>query len=138
MKRTIQEAVNYSVEQVILQGCQSSIVKEGCPDELTVVPNCLYRGPNNTKCAVGFLIDDEDYIPEWDTQFGISTKDLFDALDYKMFTDDVNRKDAAMIMRSLQRAHDSCDVKASFVHDFKEAVGHTCRAHSLDVPEAAV
>jgi len=27
---------------------------------------CQYRGPNGTKCAVGYLIPDSDYRPEWE------------------------------------------------------------------------
>lgn len=28
---------------------------------------CLYRGPGGTKCAIGVLISDADYNPEYDT-----------------------------------------------------------------------
>lgn len=33
----------------------------GLTDPVTGDTNCLYRGPNGTKCAVGVLIPDEDY-----------------------------------------------------------------------------
>lgn len=29
--------------------------------------SCKYRGAEGRKCAAGFLIPDEEYIPEWDT-----------------------------------------------------------------------
>jgi hypothetical protein len=31
-------------------------------------PVCMYRGPDNTKCAVGCLIPDEDYSPEYENK----------------------------------------------------------------------
>lgn len=29
---------------------------------------CLYRGPNGLKCFAGFLIDDSEYIPEFEDE----------------------------------------------------------------------
>ena len=40
--------------------------KQGCKSEDEQHETCLYRGPNGLKCAVGALIPDEEYKPEWD------------------------------------------------------------------------
>lgn len=47
------ELVDYVVEKLTAQGCKST--SEDGRDS-------LYRGPNDTKCAAGWLIDDADYV----------------------------------------------------------------------------
>jgi len=36
-------------------------------DEQIINPKCLYRGPNNTKCAVGHLIPDDVFKDQFNT-----------------------------------------------------------------------
>lgn len=32
--------------------------------------NCKYRGQDGLKCAIGALIEDRDYDPDWDNRIG--------------------------------------------------------------------
>lgn len=62
--------------------------------------SCLYRGPDGLKCAVGALIPDEEYKPEFE---GLAVLSL------------MRRKPASLIgldrdlLLELQRVHDSID-----------------------------
>ena len=53
-----QEAFNAVWRHFVTKGRAKSIGKDGeC---------CMYRGPRGQKCAIGVLIADDDYDPEWD------------------------------------------------------------------------
>lgn len=47
---TDEQIIDFAAKKLSVQGCKSE--KGG---------RCLYRGPNNTKCAFGLFIPDEDY-----------------------------------------------------------------------------
>jgi hypothetical protein len=66
-EHTAQEVFDYVCRKVIEQGAPS--VRFEANDEGA----CLYRGPNGTKCAVGFLIDDADYVPEFEAGYTART-----------------------------------------------------------------
>lgn len=38
--------------------------------------NCLYRGPENTKCAFGIFIPDEFYHPEFERQLATNVREM--------------------------------------------------------------
>lgn len=64
--------------------------KKKSEDPSTGGNGCLYRGPNGTKCAVGFCIEDEDYKEEFDRWFDL--KSLIEELPnltghYQLLTD---------------------------------------------------
>lgn len=60
---TGQEMFDEVVTQLVKQGGPSyKIDKEENNKRV-----CLYRGPNNRRCAIGWLIKDEDYKPEFET-----------------------------------------------------------------------
>ena len=52
---------------------------------------CLYRGPNNTKCAAGILIPDKDYIPQ---------------MEYANINDGHN----IGLVFDMQHVHDNCHI----------------------------
>ena len=56
-KEKMQEWFDRAVEGLAGQGFTRSVNAGG---------NCRYRGVDGKKCAVGFLIEDKDYVPEWD------------------------------------------------------------------------
>jgi len=60
---TNQEAFNKVVKHLLAQMKQSS---KG--------DNCLYRGPNGTKCAIGCLIPDELYDPKMENTIAFNIK----------------------------------------------------------------
>lgn len=53
-----QEVFDTAVSGIIKQGRQSYSDTDN-----QWIESCLYRGPNGTKCAAGFLIPDEVYTP---------------------------------------------------------------------------
>ena len=52
-------------QQEIFDTVVRHLAKQGKP-AMNAVGKCLYRGPDGTKCAVGFLIPDDIYVPEMD------------------------------------------------------------------------
>lgn len=54
-----QEVYDFVVNHLRTQGCRAMTVIDGRLQ-------CAYRGKNGTKCAVGALIPDDVYDPEWE------------------------------------------------------------------------
>lgn len=105
MQYTEQEAFDKALAGIRAQGYAPSYD----PDV-----GCLYRGPGGTKCAFGFLIPDELYIPRFE---GISASDLMYPESTTFEFDSVVVKErhaelAAMFgrqfasLRAMQVAHD--------------------------------
>lgn len=69
---------------------------------------CQYRGIQNTKCAVGIFISDEEYDPDWD-ECGISVKSFME--DYGNVDRPAILRDASedriRLLDQLQSAHDN-------------------------------
>lgn len=59
---------------------------------------CLYRGPNNTKCAIGFLIEDNEYSTE------MENKCVTDLNSLGLLP--IRFKDQVKFLRRLQLVHD--------------------------------
>lgn len=57
---TLQEQFDTAVAGLLKQNCKSQRITT------FETKRCVYRGPNGTKCAVGFLIPDELYDPAMD------------------------------------------------------------------------
>lgn len=95
------EVIIETVKRVLDQGTVS-INSEG---------TCLYRGPNNTKCAIGMWIPDEKYDMKFDDGSNTSILNRLDILeilpDYVASID----IDELSIMQSW---HDSMQVDSSF------------------------
>lgn len=75
---------------------------------------CLYRGADGAKCAVGFLIPDEDYNPEWDKQglgvFSLATMGYLSSVPTAVLP----------MLNKLQQAHD--DPENHLRNDNDEAI----------------
>jgi hypothetical protein len=61
MTMTMQEVFDKVARHLLAQGCKS-----------TDKTGCMYRGPNDTKCAAGFLIADQHYVRELERQTATS------------------------------------------------------------------
>jgi hypothetical protein len=55
---TAQEVYNQVRDHLLAQNCVSAV------GDSWITRQCLYRGPNGTKCAAGCLIGDDEYKPE--------------------------------------------------------------------------
>lgn len=60
--------INYNTitQQEALEIAYNQYMKQGGPSRDIV--GCLYRGPDGKKCAVGALINDEDYDTKFDVE----------------------------------------------------------------------
>lgn len=86
-----QEIFDAVCEHLIKQGRPA--MRKGC---------CAYRGDNGTRCAVGFLIEDDEY------------RDIFegktvDELVAKFAAFDVKDEETVALLCSLQYAHDMAE-----------------------------
>jgi len=90
-----QEVFDFVVNALRKQGCQS-----------TTGDGCLYRGPNNTRCAAGHLIPDEDYKPGWEAQslyFGLPIIDSMSPIGKYLH----NQGYCTHLVFDLQKVHDN-------------------------------
>ncbi len=85
-----QEVFDYVVNALRKQGKKSAIYQD----------QCLYRGPNGTKCAAGHLIPDEDYQSSWE---GYSIQDTTISLAGKYIK---SQGYNLTLVMALQNAHD--------------------------------
>ena len=87
---TAQEVFNQVVDHLLTQN-QKSYTSHG---------GCLYRGPDNLKCAAGCLISDEEDNPDWEGRgWGVLVEEgLVPATHCELIC-------------ALQGIHDSCSVE---------------------------
>jgi hypothetical protein len=66
---------------------------------------CMYRSPDGLKCAVGCLISDEEYLPQWE---GVNLAILLNYSDRYNFQNVAGRlQPARQLTIDLQRIHDN-------------------------------
>lgn len=75
------------------------LVSQGCPSKQAFGKNCAYRGPQGRKCAVGCLINDDNYRPSLEGKVALH-RHVVEAL-----TNSVGSFDFALCS-ALQTAHD--------------------------------
>lgn len=93
--RTRQEIFDIAYRGLASQGFEQSSSSDG---------KCFYRGPNGRKCAIGWLISEEDYSPEFEaTGVGHET-DVVTAAPL-MAAARIAQEDAEFVY-DLQRCHD--------------------------------
>lgn len=68
---------------------------------------CLYRGPDGTKCAVGCLIPDEVYVPQMDGGYRVRGLLSHWSQLWDLFDDTESREDWEEFLSCLQTVHDS-------------------------------
>lgn len=92
---TAQETFNTVVNHLRKQNCKS----------INVNKECLYRGPNGTKCAVGCLIPDDKYDIKLEglTITSYTIKNLLKSLGYG--------EDTFGLLTELQSTHDHYPIK---------------------------
>ena len=92
---------------------------------------CMYRGPNNTKCAVGWLIPDDEYNPEFDNGSGTNLYKVRQHLDPDLGVPD---DDDTNFLRSMQRCiHDQLQHDWNN-EDFEARVAAFATDYNLEIP----
>ena len=115
---TMHEAFNRAYLGIIKQGCQSH----------NFYSKCVYRGQEETRCALGFLISDQEYKSKWDAgRFLPQTlRRLIPSwknLPVKFLSD-------------LQFIHDKYRADSGFfVTYYREAMASYAQANGLSVPK---
>jgi len=107
-KETMQKAFDTAVNGIIAQGSQSTL-----SDDATT---CAYRGDGGKKCAVGFLISD-DQIIDYLIKEGSTPHDFPSDLIAEILPG-VRTGDATTFLDELQSVHDNCS-SMNFISDFK-------------------
>jgi hypothetical protein len=92
---SFQEVADYAVGKILEQGCAS----------VNSVNQCQYRGEGGTKCAIGHLIPDSDYLPLLDSSCGVRASRVIEQL-YK--GDKISTR--AVFLDQLQKTHDRANV----------------------------
>lgn len=97
---------------------------------------CAYRGEDGARCAVGVLVPDELYRPEWDGA-AVSVSTL--ARDSKSFAEMLEIVGCAEhlgLLGELQRAHDGASVYegATFGRVIQKYLRHVADEHNLYIP----
>lgn len=89
-------------KQEIFDKVYTELSKQGVPS-VDPYGNCLYRGPNGTKCAVGHLIPDELYDEEMNK---LAVDDLPHSVLYHIGVTPDYSYGVMNLLRTLQDVHD--------------------------------
>jgi hypothetical protein len=104
MKHNDAQVEQITERQMIFNTVYTHLMLQG-RSSVSATGHCKYRGPNGTKCAVGFLIPDSKYIEEIE---GLAVHNLVD-----LYPQVFKIADALLPMLSrMQMVHDSashCD-----------------------------
>jgi len=96
---------------------------------------CLYRGPDNTKCAVGIFIPDQNYTTEME---GKGATELFETFGDRLPKYLAN---SVPLLESLQQVHDNmADLEDAYHgtvnygarNQLMSSLLHVCRMYDLD------
>ena len=113
-----QEIFDKVASHLITQGVQAKYLPHS-----DGYPSCAYRGENDTMCAAGCLIPDEEYNPEFE---GMPWEDIGRAIPSLASLTD---KDHALIS-SLQYVHDN-DSSWHNIDILKEKLRNEARTYKL-------
>lgn len=92
-------------------------------DEAHSYLSCAYRGTNGKSCAVGCLIKDEFYHPDFENM-RVSAESVQDALINSIGTLTAG---VLLLLSNLQQVHDSKEVV-----DWQRALENLARQHNID------
>jgi hypothetical protein len=103
-----QEAFDKAVRGIILQGGPS-----------IAGVDCLYRGPDGRKCAIGHLIPDDVYDPEMEGR-GITTTATTSRIRKFLVSQGWDSVEDIYFLLGLQEIHDNASMSRDFINDFIE------------------
>jgi hypothetical protein len=130
MNKQRQTMFNEMIDHLVQQGCRSYEPVDPETDEEGRDEACLYRGPNETKCAIGALINDEFYTPDLEGQGPLDPK-VSRALERSGWSIDLN--DQRFLSICQQGLHDRCN-DGLFLTDLRINAQVIASEYSLDLP----
>lgn len=98
-----QEIFDTVSKHLLAQGVKSQKIE--IVDGMELPASCLYRGPNNTKCAIGVLISDK-YIPECENNSPVFEAPVKDALALSLGVPYADVAENIEFFADLQDIHD--------------------------------
>lgn len=119
--RDDQEIFNKAVLGVIEQGKPSKFNSEVC----------AYRGPDGTKCAVGFLITDGFISPKMNHQGLRDHEHIWGAVLASNPGKEISRE----MLVDLQDAHDTAAYCEDFLYNFQEQAKAVAQKWNLEMPK---
>lgn len=93
----------------------------------TGLEGCLYRGPNDTKCAFGHLIPDKPYLDSFE---GSTLDAFFEGPIRELFTEDCYPS----FLTDLQQCHDSAAMQDNSRKQMKINLKRLAEEYSLTIP----
>lgn len=110
--------MKYSSEQEIFDLVTTHLLKQGATSFNTKTDSCMYRH-NGLKCAVGFLIPDDEYDPFME---GFGVINLIEKFNKPCIED---MKPFVDILSELQRIHDTAP-SSNWYSDLEELANDRC------------
>lgn len=112
------------------------VIAQGKPSMTDV--SCAYRGPNGTKCAVGFLIEDDFLPPDLNEDAGLAdNEEIWEAI--LVSNPDLAPQlgpEARRMLEKLQNAHDNAALDTPFVASFIHRARKLADEYNLEMPHA--
>lgn len=133
-------------QEAIDRNWQHFIVK-GNPPGMNDTEDCVLRGGNGARCAVGLLIPDDEYRPELEnlsvyylleklngrsTQFSSPLPSLSKLSDIAMGIGEIIG--VSRFLTDLQNAHDIASEGETFREEYESALRLLAAEYTLDIP----
>lgn len=120
-------------KQEIFDKCLGHLRNQGKP--AIVNGGCAYRGPNDTRCAIGFLIADEYYRKDLE-EANVSSANVQESLRASGY--DIDSPEDESFLNSLQcELHDDMYLSDNFLEDLEPAAKGFADTYNLDYKEPA-
>lgn len=112
------------------------VIAQGKPSMGT--STCAYRGAGDTKCAVGFLIEDDFLPPDLNEDAGLAdNEEIWEAV--LASNPDLAPQlgpEARRMLEKLQNAHDNAALDTPFVATFIRRARKIADEYNLEMPHA--
>ena len=117
------------------------VVKQGKASYSSSLANCVYRGIDNLKCAIGHCIPDDKYMPDFEN-CGIKTLFYHENDKIKSTIHSIFQEEDLQFLIDVQYYHDTANVEAQcskndslFVEYFKEQMQDVAYMYNLTIPK---
>jgi len=119
-----------TTRQEFFDTTMKKLIEQGQPSYNPETESCLYRGPENLKCAIGHWIPDEDYTPK------MEDKSVRGADEYCPTIGKLTAEFGLDFLEDLQSAHDSPTIAGlkgnAWVEQFKIECRNITQKYELE------
>jgi len=107
---TVAEIIDFTKTALLAQGKRAFD---------TNTHTCLYRGPENTRCAIGLLIPDDMYLPNMEQRQVEILLQEYSQLKPVLLPSDLDEESGTRFLQQLQRIHDDWPNAANWPAQFE-------------------